>query len=134
MEAMEHEMKPTVRFPAFRREVILAVAAFADPDYQRRVWVEKVMPFVGYYDDLTVNVHALYDDFVSLPNARDYVGDVLVDGPEIQALIDLDSAFAPILAELGDAPDSAYLEHPQWSTVVRRARLALPALVLANAD
>lgn len=133
VEDVEHEVKPTVRFPAFRREVILAVAAFSDVDYQRRVWVDGIMPFEGYGDSLTENVHALYDDFLDLPHVDDAIGEILVDGPEVEALVAFDRAFRPILDELGDAPDIDYLAHPSWGVVVQRAQRALSAMVLANA-
>lgn len=113
-----------------RAEVILAVAALADAEYQQRFW--GVRRPSGAYDDLSMSIHTLYDDDVHLPNVDDSIGAVLVDGNELDRLRVLDSHLSPIIAELGDAPDSDYLAHEKWPSVVAAAQLALSALVLDN--
>lgn len=127
---MELTMKASVRYPEMRAEVILAVAALSDSEYQNRCW-GRVQPS-GAYDDLSMTVHTLYDDDLHLPNVEEGLGSVLVDGPELARLAALDSHLGPIIAELRDSPDSDYLAHKDWPSVVAAAQLALSAMTLAR--
>jgi hypothetical protein len=52
-----------------RREVALAVEHLADPEYQRRVWVERTYPSPTYHDDLNMTLHTLYDDTGTPPTS-----------------------------------------------------------------
>jgi hypothetical protein len=113
-----------------RAEVILAVAALADSQYQHHFWGVRLPS--GAYDDLSMSIHTLYDDDIHLPNVDEAVGTVLVDGAELDRLRVLDSHLSPIIAELGNAPDSDYLAHKNWSSVVAAAQLALSSLVLGQ--
>ncbi len=117
-----------VRYPEMRRSVIEALASFADPDYQRRVWINREFPQENFYDDLDVNVSILYDDCVVVPDPRSRIGTVLVDGPEIDRLIELDQVLGPMIRRLGNAPDATYLADSEWPLVVAAARAALAAM------
>jgi hypothetical protein len=109
-----------------------AVAALADPEYQRRVWIDRILPEENYYDELTLNVHILYDDSTALPEPRTAIGDILVDGDEIPRLATLGRILGPMIEELGDAPDIEYLDDNRWPSLVRAAESALAAMVLAG--
>jgi hypothetical protein len=115
-----------------RREVIAAVAALSDVEYQRRVWVDRILPCPDYHDDLTLASHILYDDTMVLTNPAATVGDILIAGDEIDRLTALDRVLGPLIDTLGDVPDLEYLNHPRWPEVVHRASHALSALVLAG--
>ena len=122
----------TVEYPAMRREVMRALAAFADRDYQRRVWEPRQFPDENFYDDLTQNVHVLYDDCQVLPDPLNRLGSVLVAGGEVDRLRMLDGVLGPLIDDLGDAPDSAYVRDPRWPAVISAATAALTAMVLAG--
>lgn len=117
-----------VQYPEMRKSVIEALESFADPDYQRRVWINRQFPQEDFYDDLDVNVSILYDDCVVVPDPRSRIGTVLVDGPEVDRLIELDQVLGPMIRRLGNAPDATYLGDSEWPLVVAAARAALAAM------
>ncbi|WP_410870178.1 SCO4402 family protein [Nocardia sp. A7] len=117
-----------VQYPEMRKSVIEALASFADPEYQRRVWINRQFPQENFYDDLDVNVSILYDDCVVVPDPRSRIGTVLVDTPEVDRLIELDQVLDPLIRRLGNAPDATYLGDSEWPLVVAAARAALAAM------
>ncbi|MFD6273969.1 SCO4402 family protein [Nocardia asteroides] len=117
-----------VRYPEMRKSVMEALESFADSDYQRRVWIDREFPQEGFYDDLDVNVSILYDDCVVVPDPRSRIGTVLVDGPEVYRLIELDQVLGPMIRRLGDAPDATYLGDTEWPLVVAAALATLAAM------
>jgi hypothetical protein len=121
-----------VAFPAMRREVLKSLAALSDPDYQQKVWVQREYPRLNYFDDLMQNVHVLYDGCQVLPEPHDRLWSVLLHGDEVARLRALDKALAPLVDELGDAPDVIYLADPRWDAVMSAAALALASIVLAG--
>jgi hypothetical protein len=115
-----------VEFPAMRDEVISALRSLADPQHQLVRWGVSE-PGVDYYDDLTLNVHVLYDDCKVLPDPSTTVGDVIVQG-EVPALRALHEVLGPLLDGLGDSPDSEYISNSKWPSVVTAAQNALDAM------
>lgn len=112
-----------IRYPEARVQVLAAVEALADPEYQRRVWIRGELPKPEYVDDLTVNVHILFDDFTVLPDPAPRAGYSLYPD-EVEPLRALGAVLDPLLDELDGQPDERYLEHPQWTEVVRAAASA----------
>jgi hypothetical protein len=111
--------------------MMVHVAALSDPDYQQRVWIRQEVPHPGYEDSLRETVNGLYD--LVLPNPRDAVGSILVDGPEIERLNKLGQALDPLLDDLKDRPDDNYVRDRRWDQVIEYARDALSAMVLSDA-
>lgn len=118
-----------VQFPDMRLEVISALRALSDPD-QQRSW-GKAEGDVPYYDDLTLNVHVLYDDCQVLPDPSDRVGSVLHEG-EVVCLRTVHNALNPLLDELGEKPDAEYLDDPRWPTVMSAAAEALRVMEVSD--
>lgn len=106
-----------------RLQVIAAVRSLSDPQHQKGRW-GRVDEGVNYYDDLTLNVHTLYDDCMVLPEPSQAVPDILHQ-EEVPAFHDLGSALGPMLQDLGDRPDAAYLSDLRWPSVVQAAKVAL---------
>ena len=121
-----------VEYPAMRREVMRSLAAFSDRDYQDRVWVRRNYPEPNFYDDLTQNVHILYDDTQVLPDPDGRLRWVLLGGDELDRLRAFDAILGPIIDELGEASDATYLRDSRWPSVVSTASRALSAMVLAG--
>jgi hypothetical protein len=121
-----------VEFPAMRREVLRSLASLGDQEYQRRVWIDRVFPHAGFFDDLTLCVHVLYDDCQVLPEPRGRVGSVLVDGEEVTRLRKLGGVLDQLIEAHGDEPDERYLADPRWKEVVYLAGLALASMVRAG--
>lgn len=107
-----------------RLQVFSAVNALADREYQQRVWIDQIYPRENYYDDLDLNIHILYDDTSVLPDPTTTLGQILASRAEVDALRSLAERLDPIIDELGDSPDSAYLSHPRWPGVVDAAESA----------
>jgi hypothetical protein len=119
----------SVRFPEMRSEVMRALQALADPDYQRRVWVNRVYPHPGFYDDFTLNIHILYDDTRVLEAPHEVVGSVLSSDLEAEAMARLAHVINSLFERVGtDLSDEDYLRQPEWSSVVEQAQAALATL------
>jgi len=118
-----------IKFPDMRRDVLDAVRALADPEYQRRVWLERRYPHEGFFDDFTLNVNTLYDDTQVLENPHQALGDILRTTKEVAAMEDLAQALDALFDRLGtELSDEEYVGAPEWELVVRAAREALAEL------
>lgn len=116
-----------VTYPEMRNEVMGAVEALADPEYQHRVWIRREYPQDGYYDDLSHRVNILFDDTMVLPSPEGGVGSVIY-ADEVQPLAALGSVLGPLIADLGDVPDMEYLADARWRAVVEAAQKALDCM------
>jgi hypothetical protein len=123
-----------VQYPEWREEVIDAVRALSDLDYQRRVWVagESIGP--DFFDSLQERIHTLFDDADVLPEPGHRLGVLLRDDREVEALRPLGRMLDEVVNDLGDVPDARYLADPRWPQVVHRATAALAALTTDGAS
>ncbi|MCN9243085.1 hypothetical protein NGF19_20160 [Streptomyces sp. RY43-2] len=125
VEDMELSQLNGVGFPDMRRNVISAVRALADAEYQRRVWIERIYPREGYYDDFTLNLNILYDDTLVLDDPASTLGTVLRSEGEVSAMEALASAVDALLQREGDGRmDADYMASPLWDAVLRSALVA----------
>ncbi|MFH9073625.1 SCO4402 family protein [Streptomyces alboflavus] len=121
--------RKVVKLPEMRAEVVSAVQALASPEHQQRVWIDRTYPHPDYYDDLTLNVHILYDDTTVLASPEAALGNTLASEQEVRAMQELAHALDAALDDAGaDAPDAEYLRSPLWPQVVTAAQAALAAL------
>ena len=88
---------------------------------------------VGYRYNANGQRTVVINDMEVVLEPRDWLGSVLVDGEEVEALLRLGECLTPVLDRLGDEPDSAYLAAPEWPEVVRLAGLALSAMIRSGA-
>jgi hypothetical protein len=133
MADLEHMVRTVnVRFPSMRRDVMFALAAIADREYQSDVWLGR-KPRPGYSDNLDVVVSCLYDDCQVLPDPTSRVGSVLVEGPEVARLRHLGELLDVLLDELQGHDDAAFLEDLRWCEITETAAVALSAMVIAGA-
>jgi hypothetical protein len=123
---VELAVSELVEFPEMRMEVIAALRSLGNRQHQETRW-GRVENGVNYYDDLTINVHTLYDDCMVLPEPSQAVPDVLHQ-EEVPVFQDLERALGPMIHDLGDRPDADYLSDPRWVTVVHAARAALAVM------
>lgn len=119
-------MNKPIRYPELRLEVIEALRSLSDPRHQR-AWWGRVEEGVNYFDDLTLNVHVLYDDAQVLPDPTTAVPDLLNEA-EVPAMRAVGEALGPMIEELGSAPDAVYTADPRWSAVLQCADAALTAM------
>ncbi|MFC5660720.1 SCO4402 family protein [Streptomyces nogalater] len=126
---MEFSQVNDVSFPEMRRNVLSAVQALSDEEYQRRVWVDMDYPHEGYYDDFEMNLHILYDDTLVLEDPESAMGTVLRSEEEVKAMAELASAIDLLLDREGTGKtDAEYISSPLWGPVVRSAAVAHAAL------
>lgn len=118
-----------VRFPEMRREIIGAIKALADPEYQEAVWVKRIYPHPRYYDDFDLNISILYDDTAVLEDPYAAIGSTLASRGEADALASLAEAINALLdVEGDDLSDADYINSPRWGAVVEAARAAYVAM------
>lgn len=116
----------TVRYPALRLDVWVALSALADSSHQDRHWGKDV-PGDDDFDSLAEHLACLYDECEILPRPERAVGSVL-RASEVPAMRALGRQLGALILELGDAPDVAYLTHPRWYDVLTAAADALVAM------
>lgn len=112
----------SVRFPQARADIISALRALADRDYQEREW-GIYRKDKNRYDDLSLNVNLLYD-CRALPDPASRVGDALFPS-DVEPLLQLGRVLEPLIDELGDRPDRDYMTDQRWTAVVEAAANAL---------
>lgn len=123
---MERAMSGVIEHREMRNEVVAALRSLSDPSHQQSRW-GRVEEGVNYYDDLTLNVHVLYDDTQVLPSPE-HATSSLLHPAEVPALQALDRVLGELMRELGDSPDGVYLADPRWPEVIDAARLALEVM------
>lgn len=114
-----------ITFPAMRDEVIGALQSLASIEHQRRTW-GVVEPGRSHFEDLTLVLNQLFDNLV-LPDPSRAVGAV-IRTIEVDSLDALNAVLSPMIDDLGDAPDAAYMADDRWPAVVQRAGIALAAM------
>ncbi|ANZ21393.1 hypothetical protein SNOUR_40825 [Streptomyces noursei ATCC 11455] len=114
-----------IRLPEMRAGVIAAVQALADGEYQRRVWIDRIYPTPGYFDDFTLTFNIL-EDAAILDDPYAAIGRTLASEGEATALSALSDRLVRIIQEVGaESPDGAFLASPSWNGVIEAARSAL---------
>jgi len=117
----EHPVEQRVQWPWQRQDVLEALRALGDLDYQDQYWRSgKGCP------DLTAAVHWLIDDtFIDQQGARALIPHLFLDQREADLVQTAVDALLYVLDALGPvAPDNAYLDHPGWVDVLRAASAA----------
>ncbi|GAB2986023.1 SCO4402 family protein [Nocardioides montaniterrae] len=119
-------MKDGVQYPYMRAEVVAALESLSDVEHQRTRW-GRYIESENFYDDLTLNIHILYDDCCVLPDPAPAVPSVLLES-DVPGLERLGAVLTPMLDDLGNSTDEVYLADPRWPAVVAAAGLALTAM------
>ena len=119
-------MTDAITYPEMRLQVVDAVRALSDPNHQRTRW-GQYEEGVNYYDDLSLNVHILYDDCTVLPDPTGAVPSVL-HAQEVASFRELEAVLGPVLDDLHGQPDDVYMNDPRWPAVVETAARALTVM------
>lgn len=114
-------MNDKIKYPEMRGEVLTALRSLSDIEHQRTRWGRS---YDDYYGDLDLNIHVLYDDTSVLEDPDLTVGSIVYSN-EVPLLRALDEVLNPILDEVGDRPDSDYINHAKWATVLNAAAQAV---------
>ena len=115
-------MTHSIEYTDSRLQVMWSLQSMSDLTLQAR-W-GQYEEGVNHYDDLTLNVHILYDDYAVLPDPASCVPAYLRT-EEVPALLELERAFGPMLADLRDLPDDLYRSDRRWPAVIAASEPAL---------
>lgn len=115
-----------VQYPAMRNEIVGALEALSDEDYQQKMWVEGQYPDPSFYHDFDMAVHTLYDDTGVGDGPRSQIGSTLRDETEAQLIQDLLDALDPVLDQCDDRTTFEEIRNiDRWPDVVSTAAAAL---------
>jgi hypothetical protein len=107
-----------IKSSAMRNEIVLAVKALADPEYQWSARVRRELP-PGRYDEFTHRIHILYDDTQALEDPEGAICVYLRSREEANAMRKLAAALDTLFDDLGtDLSDEEYLRAQGWTAVV----------------
>ncbi|GAC1467244.1 MAG: hypothetical protein PVSMB7_13620 [Chloroflexota bacterium] len=109
-----------------REHLLDALRALADTEYQKCVWIDRVLSHDGYYDELALEIHILHDDLILGSGAASSVGSILLDQREARAVGGVIAAMDALLADHGTNLDERVaIASPRWPDVVCAAMTAL---------
>lgn len=117
-----------MKYPHMHAELIEYVGKLADPEYQRRVWVEKIHPPEEFFDEFGWIVSFFFDDTVLGRDVDAAIGVFLKDQEEADALKPLVAEFDKILDDPDFDSDEDIMTSPKWDVVVATAQAALNVL------
>ena len=130
MEDVVPTVSGSVKYPQGRWNIMCALAALSDPEYQEGHWLGERNERTDDWDTFGEVVHTLFDDWGVLSGDPDrWVGVTLVRGPELERLRRLAEALDPLIDRLGHVEDAAYVGDAIWPVVQRLAASALAAMV-----
>ena len=117
--------------PWMRAQLVDLLKGLSNYDYQKGSW--GVFRGSGLpYDELGYAVHFFYDDTVLSHDPSSLIGSFLLDGEEVVAVTHVIAALDVIFAKYGlDLPDAAYIEKPEWASVLVAASKALEIIQTA---
>jgi hypothetical protein len=121
-----------VKYPQMRTWVIEAVKTFADPQYQRRMWVDERGQHPEIIETLDANLAVLYDDTEVARDPSRSIGITLRNNDEAWAIKRLASVLDSLIDKVGATDDATYLADPRWPEVVQAAQEALAVLQAAD--
>ena len=117
---MEPTMNP-IRFLDMRANLHGFSESLSDEAYQKRVWIERQPSATR--DSFTDVVHFFYDDTTLAEHPDQWLGLILRNASEVDAVKALVSAMDVLFAKIGtEEPDEAYIRSADWPQVVMLAR------------
>lgn len=110
-----------IRFPDMRANLHGFSESLSDEAYQKRVWIDHQPSAVR--DSFTDVVHFFYDDTTLAEHPDQWVGLVLRNASEVDAVKALASAMDSLFAKMGtEEPDEVYIRSADWPHIVTLAR------------
>lgn len=125
-EMMDSIKVPGVRYGSARAELVENIRAFADTAYQRRVWVDRDMPYADYDDSAGRTAKAIVRIVEQRSKApKKLIGEILRSEEEEDALRRLIARLEEAGAGRDEVPDSELIARPAWRGVVDAAHATL---------
>ena len=110
-----------IRFPDMRANLHGFSESLSDEAYQTRVWIEHQPS--ATCDSFTDVVHFFYDDTTLAEHPDQWIGLILRNASEVNAVKALVSAMDSLFAKMGtEAPDETYRRSGDWPQIVILAR------------
>lgn len=117
-----------MRYPQMHEEIVRLIGKLSDPEYQQKVWVDRIYPTDKFFDNFEMTENRLED--MDLDNPHDKIGWYLRNQDEARAIKRVMQQL-DIVMERHMTPtssDADYLAAPEWPAVVDAARAALKVL------
>lgn len=131
VEDVAPAVEQALRFRNGRWDIMYALAALSDPEYQQSHWLGERTERTDDWDNLDDVVYTLFDHWSVLSDdPGEWVGYTLLHGPEVDRLRRLAGVLNPLIERRGDVDDAAYVHDSSWALVQRLAASALAAMVL----
>lgn len=113
-----------------RAELVDYLRGLSDKKYQYASWVIDHRPGGGH-DQLDLSIHFLYDDTSLATNPESWIGAILYNKYEAQAVKHVTESIDKIFDKYGlNLTDKEYIEKPEWDEVIENAKKAY--LILKN--
>lgn len=120
-----------MKFPKMRLELIDYLRGLSDFQYQQSCWVQGNCPLGVDHDEFDYAVRFLFDDTSLAENPESLIGQLLMDGGEVELISILCQKIQAIFDLYGsDLSDEQYIHLVEWKEVVASARKAFERLSL----
>lgn len=118
-----------IKYPGFRRRLILNVFWLSDVDYQKKKWVDPLYVH-SFWDYFNITIEIIFDEACLDENPEERIGSFLRNQAEVDALKPLVKALDIVLKQIGiEKPDEAYIDSPLWQDVVAAAKHAYEVMM-----
>ncbi|PIF76585.1 hypothetical protein CLU95_3752 [Variovorax sp. 54] len=118
-----------ITYPEMRQELIEYLQGLADPQYQRRVWVDQLLEDGVQHDEFDYAVHFLFDDTALASDPHSTIGWILKDASEADTVTAVVASIEAVFAKHGTKlSDAEYIELPEWHSVVATAATAVACI------
>lgn len=115
----------TLKMPWKRNDLISFLQGLADTKYQYCAWVDDKRP-TGGHDEFDYTVHFFFDDTDLAYDADSWIGIILKNQAEADAVKDITKKIDFILNKYGtNLSDKEYIETEEWKFIVEAAKDAL---------
>lgn len=115
-----------MKFPEMREELLGCLESLSDLSYQKSCWVAHICPDGVKYDELDYSVNFLFDATTLSSEPEEYIGLILRNREEADAVRLLCEKIDEIYQKYGgDLTDAEYIAVPEWNNVLEAAQVAL---------
>ena len=115
-----------MKYPDMYKQLLRHITALADPEYQRKVWVDGDYPPGVQLDNFDLVIHFLFDDTLLAEKPESAIGWFLENKQQAAAVKKIIDRIDRILDDHVDIDtDEEYIALDEWIGVVEAARDAL---------
>ena len=118
-----------LKYKTMRGELLEYVDGLSDINHQQECWVKQICPPSIQEDFFGLAIHFFYDDTDLNENPQSWIGWILYDESEVEAIRKLTFSIDIIFEIYGTVlSDEEYIGKPEWSFVLEAATHAKAVL------